>query len=79
VCLRGGRTATSEVITWTSAAEAAEADAVLYTHECGRGCEMRHLRIWAEPGALHVDPGLHDEPPLPSGLRAQLSLLSLDL
>lgn len=33
---------------------------------CTPGCEGRHLRLWSEPGKLHIEPGAHDEPPFPT-------------
>jgi hypothetical protein len=63
--------AVSQVITWASPSEAAEADRVLYDRPCGPGCEGSHIRAWCEPGQLHLQSSCHEARPS-TDLRIQL-------
>ena len=65
-CLREHEATT--ITEWADAVEAEIADADLYITPCSVGCRGRHLRIWAEPGQLHVERGFHDPPPVPADL-----------
>jgi hypothetical protein len=67
-CLRV--TDAAKVTTWKTAEAAALADRDFYATPCSPGCEGRHLRMWCEPGRLHVERGMHDRPPVPDDLGA---------
>lgn len=53
---------------WADAAEAEIADLDFYVTPCSPGCQGRHVRIWATEGKLHIVPGFHDKPPVPTDL-----------
>ena len=73
VCERAARGGpTLMLIPFADAAEAEEADRELCYQPCGPGCLGMHFRVWAEPGAVHVERGLHDPPPFPDDLRSAL-------
>ena len=65
ICIRdGGAGNASQVLDWGTAEDAAEADRLLYGYPCGNGCVGNHLRIWTEPGKLHVVRSVHEPRPL---------------
>ena len=72
VCERGDGTQMA-VATYDTPEQAREADAALYDRPCGPGCLRLHYRVWAEPGRLHVEKGLHDPAPVPPTLARQLA------
>jgi hypothetical protein len=39
---------------------------------CSPGCQGRHLRVWTQPGKLHIELGAHDPPALPGDLAEAL-------
>jgi hypothetical protein len=67
VCIRG-RQNPMRLVSFESADDAREADVALFDRECGPGCLRLHYRVWCTPGALHVEPGYHDPPPVPHDL-----------
>lgn len=58
----------TQITEWSDATEAEIADLDLYVSPCSPGCRGRHYRVWAEPGQLHIVPGFHDAPPVPTDL-----------
>jgi hypothetical protein len=71
VCERGD-SQSMVVVMFENATAAEQADRALYDRRCGPGCLREHYRVWAEPGKLHVERGIHDPDPLPHDLASAL-------
>jgi hypothetical protein len=64
MCVRGSSSGNpSQILDWGTAEDAALADRLLYAAPCDTGCEGSHVRVWAEPGKLHVAKSVHEPPP----------------
>jgi hypothetical protein len=71
VCVRGPGVP-MQLVSYETAAQAADADWALYDRECGPSCLRLHYRIWCTPSELHVERGVHDPAPMPDNLGAAL-------
>ena len=59
-----------EIIDWADPETAAEAIEQLYDGPCSPLCEWSHVRVWTEPGRLHIVS--HDRPTAPGDFSDEL-------
>src|SRR6476469_2477261 len=69
MCVRVRVWSPSEIIDWGTAEDAELADRLLYAEPCGKVCIRQHIRVWTEPGRVHVAPSVHN--PRPPSLAAE--------